>query len=204
MEVVPAGPKAVAQAEAVRVRLLNEVDERRHPRTSATVDQLLDRHFALATWEPTTRDTYVGYAKRHIRPLIGAIEVGALEGDVFDSFYAELRRCASIATDGPTSSTARLSSTPATSVRSARVHPAGWLQHPAGPFHPQRRLDACRAMAVDWHQPGTYRIDVEEVSGPQRAVLVCSRADRTVRAYPGANRTVHRGARSNRTVCALS
>lgn len=93
MEVVPAGPKAVAQAEAVRVRLLNEVDERRHPRTSATVDQLLDRHFALATWEPTTRDTYVGYAKRHIRPLIGAIEVGALDGDVFDSFYAELRRC---------------------------------------------------------------------------------------------------------------
>jgi len=93
VEVVPAGPKAVAQAEAVRVRLLNEVDERRHPRTSATVDQLLDRHFALATWEPTTRDTYVGYAKRHIRPLIGAIEVGALDGDVFDSFYAELRRC---------------------------------------------------------------------------------------------------------------
>jgi len=63
VEVVPAGPKAVAQAEAVRVRLLNEVDERRHPRTSATVDQLLDRHFALATWEPTTRDTYVGYAE---------------------------------------------------------------------------------------------------------------------------------------------
>ncbi len=93
VEIVPAGPKAEARAEAVRVRLLNEVDERRNPRTKATIGQLLDRHFELATWEPTTRDTYVRYAKKHIRPLIGTTKVGALDGDVFDSFYAELRRC---------------------------------------------------------------------------------------------------------------
>ena len=28
----------------------------------------------------------------HIRPLIGTQKVGALGGDVFDSFYAEVRR----------------------------------------------------------------------------------------------------------------
>jgi hypothetical protein len=39
-EVIPAGPNAEREAEKVRTRLLNEVDERRHPRTSATVDQL--------------------------------------------------------------------------------------------------------------------------------------------------------------------
>src|SRR4051794_13474146 len=61
VEVVPAGPKAAAHAEALRTRLLNQVDERRHPRTNATVDQLLDRHFELATWEPTTLATYIGY-----------------------------------------------------------------------------------------------------------------------------------------------
>ena len=93
VEIVPAGPKAAAQAEAVRTRLLNQVDERRHPRTSATVDQLLDRHFEMATLEPTTLATYVGYATKHIRPLIGQLQVGALDADVFDSFYAELRRC---------------------------------------------------------------------------------------------------------------
>jgi len=93
VEIVPAGPKAAAQAEAVRTRLLNQVDERRHPRTSATVDQLLDRHFDMAALAPTTLATYVGYATKHIRPLIGQLQVGALDADLFDSFYAELRRC---------------------------------------------------------------------------------------------------------------
>jgi hypothetical protein len=43
-ETVPAGPHARRQAERVRTRLLNEVYERRNPRTDATVAQLIDRH----------------------------------------------------------------------------------------------------------------------------------------------------------------
>ena len=39
-----AGPRAAAEAEKVRTRLLHEVDERRNPRTKATVMQLLDRY----------------------------------------------------------------------------------------------------------------------------------------------------------------
>jgi hypothetical protein len=101
VEVVPPGPKAAAQAEAVRTRLLNQVDERRHPRTSATVDQLLDRHFEMATLAPTTLATYLGYATKHIRPLIGQLQVGALDADLFDSFYAELRGAATTATGAP-------------------------------------------------------------------------------------------------------
>jgi integrase len=42
-EVVPAGPKAAKEAERVRTRLLNQVDENRSPRTRATVNQLMDR-----------------------------------------------------------------------------------------------------------------------------------------------------------------
>ena len=91
--VIPPGPRAAVEAEAARTRLLNQVDERRHPRTSATVNQMLDRHFGLAKLEPATLSTYVGYAAKHIRPLIGAQQVGALDGGLFDSFYAELRRC---------------------------------------------------------------------------------------------------------------
>jgi integrase len=74
-------------------RLLNQVDEKRHSRTNATVNQLLDRHFDLVTLERSTLATYLGYADKHIRPLIGHVQVGALDADVFDSFYAELRRC---------------------------------------------------------------------------------------------------------------
>jgi integrase len=42
-EIVPAGPRAHAAAEAARARLVAQVAERRNPRTSATVDQLLDQ-----------------------------------------------------------------------------------------------------------------------------------------------------------------
>lgn len=93
VETIPAGPKAGRLAEAARTRLLNQVDEQRQPRTNATVNQLLDQHFELSTWERSTRETYAGYATKHIRPLIGSVQVGALNARTFDSFHAELRRC---------------------------------------------------------------------------------------------------------------
>jgi len=80
-------------AEGARTRLLNRVDEKRHPRTNATVNQLLDRHFELVALERSTKATYIGYAEKHIRPLIGPLPVGSLDADDFDSFHAELRRC---------------------------------------------------------------------------------------------------------------
>ncbi|MHA6781471.1 hypothetical protein ACVGOW_10815 [Pseudonocardia saturnea] len=43
-EIVPAGPAADAEAERDMRRLATQVDERRNPRTSATVAQLLDRY----------------------------------------------------------------------------------------------------------------------------------------------------------------
>ena len=93
VEVIPPGPRAATEAEAARTRLLNQVDERRHPRTNATVNQLLDRHFEHATLAPATLDTYRGYADNHIRPLLGKEPVGRLDTGVFDAFYSELRRC---------------------------------------------------------------------------------------------------------------
>jgi integrase len=41
-QVAPAGPKAGEEAEKVRTRLLHQVDQKRNPRTRATVGQLLD------------------------------------------------------------------------------------------------------------------------------------------------------------------
>lgn len=92
-EVVPPGPTAWADAEKAVRRLANQVDERQHPKTSATVNQLLDQHFELLTLERSTMDTYVRYADKHIRPFIGRAPVGSLDAGVFDSLYAELRRC---------------------------------------------------------------------------------------------------------------
>jgi integrase len=44
-EVIPAGPKAGDLADAALARMLTEIREKRRPRTSATLNQLLDRHW---------------------------------------------------------------------------------------------------------------------------------------------------------------
>jgi hypothetical protein len=70
-ETVPAGPRADREAKKVRTRLLFEIDERRNPRTNATVGQLPDRHLEMAELDQSTLETYRGYVKKHIRPLLG-------------------------------------------------------------------------------------------------------------------------------------
>lgn len=93
VETIPAGPQAEKQAEEARVRLLNQVYERRNPRTKATVNQLLDRYLAEADLEFNTLDVYRGYSEKHLRPFLGQLKVGSLDAGVMDSLYAELRRC---------------------------------------------------------------------------------------------------------------
>jgi integrase len=92
-ETVPAGPNARRLAERARTRLLNEVYERRNPRTDATVAQLIDRHIAEAKLGLKTRKNYRGQADKHILPCIGHQKVRAVDAAISDSFYAELRRC---------------------------------------------------------------------------------------------------------------
>ncbi len=92
-EVVPAGPKAAKEAEKVRTRFLAEVDERRNPRTNATVNQLVDRYLGVLEIEDTTRDGYERLVRIYVRPLLGALPLGRIDGETLDAFYAELRRC---------------------------------------------------------------------------------------------------------------
>ena len=92
-EVVPAGPKSAAQAEKVRTRLLSEVDDQRNARTNATVDQLLDRYLDVLKIEDTTRAGYERLIRLHIRPVLGALPIGRINGETVDAFYASLRAC---------------------------------------------------------------------------------------------------------------
>lgn len=93
VEVIPAGPDAAKLAEKARTRMLGEVDERRNARTKATVNQLLDRYFELLKAEPNTTENYESLARNHIRPLIGDLSVGKVDGELLDSFYKECRKC---------------------------------------------------------------------------------------------------------------
>jgi integrase len=92
-EVIPAGPKAAKEAERARTRLLAQVDDRRNPRTRATIDQMLDRYLSVLDVEPTTKSTYEGYIRNHIRPVVGSLPLARLEAEVVESFYAQLRTC---------------------------------------------------------------------------------------------------------------
>jgi len=93
VETIAAGPAATKEAEKARTRLLNQVDERRNPKTRATVNQLLDRWLSVAELEPTTRSGYVRKLDKHVRPVLGSIQVGRLDAETLESFYAQLRRC---------------------------------------------------------------------------------------------------------------
>ena len=94
-EVVAAGPRAAKQAEKVRTRLLSEVDDQRSARTNATVGQLLGRYLEVLKIEDTTRAGYERLIRLHIRPVLGSLSIGRVNGETVDSFYAQLRTCRS-------------------------------------------------------------------------------------------------------------
>src|ERR687894_2798702 len=91
-ELVPAGPKARKEAERVRTRMLSQVDERRNPRTRATLGQLLDKWLEVIDVDPSTRRGYANNVRKHIRPLLGSLSLTRLDVQTLDSFYAKLRR----------------------------------------------------------------------------------------------------------------
>jgi integrase len=82
-----------AHAEKALTRMLGQVDEQRNPKTRATVNQLLDRYLEVLDVDDSTRRTYDGYIKRTIRPAIGTLPVGRVDGEILDTLYAQLRRC---------------------------------------------------------------------------------------------------------------
>jgi hypothetical protein len=69
-ETIPPGQDARREAERARTRLLSQVDERRKPRTRATVAQLLDRWLEVLDVEASTRQGYVRKLDKHVRPLL--------------------------------------------------------------------------------------------------------------------------------------
>lgn len=92
-QTVPAGPKAAAEADKVKRRFANQVDEQRQPRTSATVSQLLVRHLELVEVAPSTKTTYTKLVEKHVLKYLGHVKVGAVGAEQLESLHAELRRC---------------------------------------------------------------------------------------------------------------
>jgi hypothetical protein len=82
-----------AEAERARVKLLSQVDERRQPRSKATLGMLIDRSFEVADLEESTLHGYRSKIETHIRPTLGDIRLSKVDAELLEMFYARLRRC---------------------------------------------------------------------------------------------------------------
>lgn len=182
-ETIPAGKKAEREAEKARTRLLNQVDERRHPRSSAPVNQPLDRWLKVLDVEPSTRRGYLQKIDKHIRPLLGAMPVARLTTEDIESFYAtppQVPRPLPRPQIRPTSH--RENPRVRRALPSAQVQGPGRRQRQAVPLDPQRSAQSRGEMALDRDQPGRPR---------RQAVAAASRPDTPVSGRRCAYR--HRG-----------
>jgi integrase len=53
----------------------------------------MGRYLGLIDVDENTRKGYERWTRNHIRPLLGYLPVGKLNGETKDSFYATLRTC---------------------------------------------------------------------------------------------------------------
>jgi integrase len=146
-QTIPRIPSAEREAETVRRRLITMVEERRQPRTNATLGHLLERHVATMRAGAHTRGSYRGYLRKHITPLIEHLRAGAVPPETLDGFYAELARCRDhcgtpAAIKNATTSTA---STVAKPPRTSRKH------------HECRPLSAATIRKIHFLISGAYR-----------------------------------------------
>ena len=106
------------EAERVRTRLLGQVDEKRSPRSKATVSQLLDRYLEVVELERTTRQGYIGKIEKHIRPEIGKIQTGRVDAELLGRCTRCSASAATTAAAGSSPSTGPASHASATGVAS--------------------------------------------------------------------------------------
>ncbi|MDT7754073.1 MAG: integrase, partial [Pseudonocardiales bacterium] len=81
------------EADKVLARLQAQVDTQRSAQTSVTLAYTLDEWLGTVELEDSTRDTYVGYIERTIRPVLGDVPISKLTTRTLELLYAELRRC---------------------------------------------------------------------------------------------------------------
>lgn len=80
-------------AERVMNRLLTKVDDQRSPTSSVSVSHAVGEWLRTSEIEDSTRDGYVNYIKRYIKPALGELPVRRIDAHTLESFDTELRRC---------------------------------------------------------------------------------------------------------------
>ncbi|MFF4230939.1 hypothetical protein [Streptomyces sp. NPDC001820] len=78
------------KAEKIRTRLLNQVDEHRHPKTQAAMVFLLDRWLGVAELDETSYERAERIIRNYLKPTFGGLKAGKLTAEMLELFYARL------------------------------------------------------------------------------------------------------------------
>lgn len=82
------------EAEKIRTRLLNQLDEQRHSKTQVTVAFLLDRWLGVAELDvDTSYERAEGIIRNYLKPTFGNLKASKLTAEMLELFYARLRQC---------------------------------------------------------------------------------------------------------------
>lgn len=91
--IVPPGPDDEHQAEVALTRLLNEVDEQRHPKTKVDIAHLVLKYQDERDAARTTIEKDGGLIARHIIPYIGAKSATKDARKTIRALYKDCQRC---------------------------------------------------------------------------------------------------------------
>jgi integrase len=81
------------QAENKLVELRAKVLKQQNASSAVNLSYAVDEWFRKADLEDSTRNSYAGYIRRVIKPLLGGLPVKKLGARELETLYAELRRC---------------------------------------------------------------------------------------------------------------
>jgi integrase len=81
------------EAEVELTKLLGQVDENRHPRSSVTVSRVVAQWLEVAELADTTRQRYQGLVRLYIEPALGAHAAAKLDAELLERLYSRMRRC---------------------------------------------------------------------------------------------------------------
>lgn len=124
------------EAERILDRMRVEVANRKATRTKATLSYAIDECLRGHEVEETTRETYVGYIERTIRPALGKEPVESIGIKTIEDLIADLRRCSKRCRNGE----------PAVDHRTAAKHECRVVRHRRRPGRPaQGEIHDCVA-----------------------------------------------------------
>lgn len=74
-------------------RLVAQAEKARQPSSSVSLGHVIDEWLKVAEHEDSTRETYLGYIERTIKPALGSMPITKLSARHLETLYAQLRRC---------------------------------------------------------------------------------------------------------------